>query len=236
MKNTVRYIVAKNYNGEEIGWLGSGPKMSKAFKNLVDKINSQDKDATVEALKKYIEYTNKNVNIGKDDIVAICNTLIDAVNNKNCIFEMPDYSDAEVEQTGANTVGLPFSPGDIVEVVEYDGNIISDDQSRMARVTPKAGDKYRVLPKNHDEHKVSVSVYGMIMCENIETGKVIPISPLCLKLSMSLDDFNVVSRAFSTAVCDVLDGVSEVKQAIKSGYFTEREVLAIVSACFRSIK
>lgn len=231
MKNTVRYIVAKNYNGEEIGWLGSGPKMSKAFKNLVDKINSQDKDATVEALKKYIEYTNKNVNIGKDDIVAICNTLIDAVNNKNCIFEMPDYSDAEVEQSGVDTVGLPFSPGDIVEIVEYDGGIISSDDGHK-----KVGDKYRVLPKDHDEHKVSVSVYGMIMCENIETGKVIPISPLCLKLSMGLDDFNVVSRAFSTAVCDVLDGVSEVKQAIKSGYFTEREALAIVSACFRSIK
>lgn len=231
MKNTVRYIVAKNYNGEEIGWLGSGPKMSKAFKNLVDKINSQDKDATVEALKKYIVYTNKNVNIGKDDIAAICNTLIDAVNNNDCIFEMPDYSDAEVEQAGVTTVGLPFSPGDIVEIVEYDGNIISDDMSRKA-----VGDKFRVMAKPYEECKVNVSVNGMIMCENIETGKAVPISPLCLKLSMSLDDFNVVSRAFSTAVCDVLDGVGEVKQAIKSGYFTEREALAIVSACFRGMK
>lgn len=229
MENTVRYIVAKNINGKEIGWLSPGPKMSKAFKNIVDKINSRDKDAIVEALKKYIEYTNKNVNIGKDDIVTVCNTLIDAVNNKDCIFEM--YSDAEVEQTSVNTVRLPFSPGDIVEIVEYDGNILSDDLSRK-----NVGDKFRVMAKPYEEDKVNVSVNGMIMCENIETGKVVPISPLCLKLSMGLNDFNVVSHAFSAALRDVLDGVSEVKHAIKSGYFTEREAVAIVSACFRSIK
>lgn len=237
MKNTAYYIIAKKNNGKEIGWLSSGPEPSKVFNRLADAVTGQDKGQVVEELKKYIDYANKNISIGKADIVSVCNTMIEAVDADDCKFEIHDYSDDETtpvqahKSANSNVVNLPFCPGDVVEAVEYDGAVISDDPGYK-----RVGDKFRVLYRRGEDDKVAISMYGMILCENLETGKVVSLSPLCLKLSMRSDKLDTIKRTFSGLVGNMLADAHEAMNAMKSGYLTERDVMNIVSDCIRNIQ
>lgn len=235
MKNSIRYIIAKNNNGKEIGWLSSGPYPSNAF-NMLAAVITAGAVSPAPSIIKYAEYVEKNVNIGKDEILEACNAMISALNNNDCKFEIESVMEKKdtneaTRKSSTNHAQLPFSPGDIVELVKYDGLIMSDYGG-----VKNVGDKYRVIAKPNEPEKVRLTVDGMVECENINNGKVIHVSPLCLKLSMKLDAYNSVSRAFSYAFGELLTDLNDVRAAIKSGHFTERDILSIVSDAIKSIK